>query len=56
MLGYPETYPRVLLRRLLSRLHRDVRDTLWSCLRALRDGAESAQLRLDARLCLSRRK
>ncbi len=35
VLGYPETYPRVPLRRLLARLHPDDRAALRTCLRAL---------------------
>lgn len=52
VLGYPETYPRVPLRRLLTLLHPDDRTRLWARLRGLRDGAEPAQFRLDVRLRL----
>ncbi|MFO7647886.1 diguanylate cyclase [Halomonas campaniensis] len=52
-LGYPETYPRVPLRRLLARLHPMDRATLWTALRRVRGGAGSAQFRLDARLRLA---
>lgn len=53
VLGYPETYPRLPLRRLLARLHSDDRAELRSRLRALRGAAGSAQFRLDARLRLA---
>ncbi len=53
VLGYPETYPRVPLRRLFARLHPEDRATLWSRLRRLRSGAEPAQFRLDVRLRLA---
>ncbi len=52
MLGYPDTYPRLPLRRLLSRLHPQDRTALWSRLRVLRGGVGSAQFRLDARVRL----
>lgn len=55
VLGYPETYPRVPLRRLLARLHPEDRATLWSRLRELSGGAESTQFRLDVRLRLAER-
>ncbi|MBB3329893.1 diguanylate cyclase (GGDEF)-like protein [Halomonas campaniensis] len=52
-LGYPETYPRVPLRRLLARLHPVDRAGLWTALRRVRGGDGSAQFRLDARLRLA---
>ena len=52
-LGYPETYPRVPLRRLLARLHPDDRAALRARLRGLRGAAESTQFRLDARVRLA---
>ncbi|CAM3340688.1 diguanylate cyclase domain-containing protein [Halomonas lysinitropha] len=55
VLGYPETYPRVPLRRLLARLHSEDRAALRACLRDLWRAAESAQFRLDARLRLADR-
>ncbi|MDR9438096.1 MAG: diguanylate cyclase [Halomonas sp.] len=55
VLGYPETYPRVPLRRLLARLHPDDRAALRARLRALWRVAESTQFRLDTRLRLADR-
>jgi len=55
VLGYPETYPRLPLRRLLSRLHPEDRAALRACLRALWRAAESTQFRLDTRLRLTNR-
>lgn len=52
-LGYPETYPRVPLRRLAARLHPEDRAAIWAHLRAARCNAEPAQFRLDARVRLT---
>lgn len=52
-LGYPESYPRLPLRRLASRLHPEDRVELWSRLRAARRTPEHAQFRLDIRVRIS---
>lgn len=49
-LGYPKTYPRVPLRRLLARLHKKDRARLWSHLRKIYSDVTPTQLRLDARV------
>ncbi|MGM0537291.1 MAG: sensor domain-containing diguanylate cyclase [Pseudomonadota bacterium] len=53
VLGYPETYPRMPLRRLLARLHPEDRTLVWTRLRILRSDPGAAQFRLDARLRLA---
>jgi len=55
LLGYPEAYSRVSLRRMLARLHPEDRAELWARLRALWRIAESTQFRLDGRLRLANR-
>ncbi|WP_404297525.1 diguanylate cyclase domain-containing protein [Halomonas sp.] len=52
-LGYPETYPRVPLRRLVARLHPEDRAVVWSRLRAARRSLGPVQFRLDARVRLA---
>ena len=53
-LGYPETYPRVPLRRLAARLHPEDRAAIWTHLRAARRAPEKVQFRLDARVRLTK--
>ncbi|WP_162900012.1 diguanylate cyclase [Halomonas sp. JS92-SW72] len=52
-LGYPETYPRIPLRRLAARLHPEDRAEVWVRLRAALGAPEPSQFRLDARVCLA---
>ncbi|MGQ7249653.1 sensor domain-containing diguanylate cyclase [Halomonas sp. V046] len=49
LLGYPETYPRVPVRRMLAHVHRDDRGLLWESLRRCM-ASDDAQWRLDVRL------
>ncbi|MCE0731772.1 diguanylate cyclase [Halomonas sp. G15] len=53
-LGYPESYPRLPLRRLAARLHPEDRAAIWSRLRAARHTPGHAQFRLDIRVRFSR--
>ena len=52
-LGYPVTYPRVPLRRLLARVHPEDRVILWSKLRTVLSD-QAFQFRLDVRLRIQR--
>lgn len=55
-LGYPDSYPRVPLRRLVARLHPNDRLLLWKKLRIAISGSEVSQFRLDARVQFSQKK
>lgn len=52
-LGYPETFPRMPVRRLAARLHPEDRAVVWSRLREARNAPEPTQFRLDARVRLA---